>query len=143
MNKKRRRKLHVVFGMSLMIAGMTAAAACGGEIQAKKKVMPKKIRISGAAESSTFRMSVGDSKKIGYSVAPSKAANKKVTFTTSNKKVAKVTSKGIIKGVKEGRATVTIRSKAKKAVKAKRQMLLKPFPIQRRRSCLRRPEILS
>ncbi len=119
MNKKRRRKLHVVFGMSLMIAGMTAAAACGGEIQAKKKVMPKKIRISGAAESSTFRMSVGDSKKIGYSVAPSKAANKKVTFTTSNKKVAKVTSKGIIKGVKEGRATVTIRSKAKKAVKAK------------------------
>ena len=43
MNKKRRRKLHVVFGMSLMIAGMTAAAACGGEIQAKKKVMPKTV----------------------------------------------------------------------------------------------------
>ena len=93
MKKKSRSRFHIIVGMSLMIAGMTAATARGGEIQAKKKVMPKKIRVSGAAESSTFCMSVGDSKKIGYSVAPSKAANKKVTFTTSNKKVAKVTSK--------------------------------------------------
>lgn len=126
MNKKRkiRRKIRVIFGMSLMIAGVAAAAARSGEIQAKKKVLPKKIRISGAAESSAFRMSVGDSKKIGYLVTPSKAANKKVTFTTSNKKVAKVTAKGIIKGLKEGKTTVTIRSKAKKAVKAKVKVMV-------------------
>ncbi len=119
MEKIIRKKIHVIAGLSLIAAGLAVGAAQGGEIQAKKKVLPKKIRISGTAESSAFSMSIGDSKKIGYSVTPSKAANKKVTFSSSNKKVAKVSAKGIIRGLKEGKVTVTIRSKAKKSVKAK------------------------
>ncbi len=38
-----------------------------------------------------------------------KASNAKVTYTTSNSKIAKVTSKGVIKPVKAGNATITVK----------------------------------
>ena len=33
----------------------------------------------------------------------------KVTYTSSNKKVATVTSKGVVKGIKKGKATITVK----------------------------------
>lgn len=32
----------------------------------------------------------------------------KITYTSSNKKVATVTSKGVVKGIKKGKATITV-----------------------------------
>ena len=40
----------------------------------------------------------------------------KVTYTTSNKKVATVTKKGVIKAKKKGTVTITVKSGKKKAV---------------------------
>jgi len=40
-------------------------------------------------------------------ITPANATNKKVKWTTSNKKVATVSSTGMVKGVKEGTATIT------------------------------------
>lgn len=45
--------------------------------------------------------------------------SKKVSFKSSNKKVASVTSKGVVKGLKAGSATITVTSKENKKVKAK------------------------
>lgn len=47
-------------------------------------------------------------KKITIKVKVKNAAGKKVTFKSSAKRVAKVTSKGVIKGMKKGKATITI-----------------------------------
>ena len=41
-------------------------------------------------------------------VGPSWAVSKKVTYKTSNKKVASVTSSGIIKGLKKGTSVITV-----------------------------------
>lgn len=49
-------------------------------------------------------------------VSPSKATNKKITWSSSNKKIATVSSKGVVKGIKKGTVTITAKShNAKKA----------------------------
>ncbi|MBR1630177.1 MAG: Ig-like domain-containing protein [Lachnospiraceae bacterium] len=53
-------------------------------------------------------------------ISPSNATNKSVTWKTSNKKIAAVTSKGVVKGVKKGTATITATTKdGKKTAKCK------------------------
>ncbi len=87
---------------------------------AKKKVLPKKIKASGnMLDESKMSLDVSEKERIEYVITPKKTTNKKVTFSSSNKKVATVTKKGMVKGVKEGKATITVRAKAKKSVKAK------------------------
>ena len=39
--------------------------------------------------------------------------NSKVTYKTSNKKVATVTNKGVVKGVKKGKAVITVKANGK------------------------------
>ena len=57
--------------------------------------------------------------KFAVTVAPSNANNKKLTYSSSNKKVATVNSKGVIKGIKAGTVTITAKAKdgSRKAVK--------------------------
>lgn len=52
-------------------------------------------------------------------VNPRNAANKAVTYKSSNRKIATVTSKGVVKGIKPGRVTITVTAKdgSKKAAK--------------------------
>ena len=42
----------------------------------------------------------------------------KITYKSSNKKIATVTAKGVVKGIKKGKTTITIKS-GKKSVKVK------------------------
>ena len=49
-------------------------------------------------------------------VSPSKAS-KAVTYKSKNKKIAKVTKKGVVKGVKEGKTKITVTAKKNKKVK--------------------------
>jgi len=51
-------------------------------------------------------------------VTPNKKANKKVTYTSSNKKIAKVTAAGYVKGIKTGSCKITVKSKKNKKKKA-------------------------
>ena len=44
-------------------------------------------------------------------ISPSNATNKRVTWKSSNKKIATVSSKGVVKGVKKGKATITVTTK--------------------------------
>ena len=52
----------------------------------------------------------GTSQQLYYRVVPTNALNTKVTFSTSDKKVLSVDSKGIMKGLMPGRAIITIAS---------------------------------
>ena len=53
----------------------------------------------------------GKTAKIKVTVSPSNASNKAVTYTSSNKKIATVTSAGVVKGVKPGTAYITVKAK--------------------------------
>ena len=53
-------------------------------------------------------MKKGKKKTIKCTIYPANAVNKKVKFKSSNKKVATVSSKGVVKAKKKGKATITI-----------------------------------
>lgn len=53
----------------------------------------------------------GKSLTLKATISPSNANNKAVTWTSSNKKVATVSSKGVVKAVGNGTATITVKAK--------------------------------
>ena len=59
------------------------------------------------------KVSKGKSFKI-KAIATPKNTDEKITYKSSNKKVATVTSKGVVKGLKKGTATITVQSGSKK-----------------------------
>lgn len=61
----------------------------------------------------------GKSFTLKAKVNPKNAANKAVTYKSSNKKIATVTAKGVVKGIKPGKATITVTAKdgSKKSAK--------------------------
>ena len=66
------------------------------------------------SSSSSYELLQGKNKKkakIKYTVTPKNATNKKVSFKSSNKNVAKVNAKGVVTGVKKGNAVITIKAK--------------------------------
>ncbi len=56
--------------------------------------------------------------------------SKAVTWKSSNKKVATVTSKGVVKGVKAGTATITATSKKSSKVKATCKVTVKTVKVE-------------
>ncbi len=61
---------------------------------------------------------------------PSNTSQKKLTYTSSNKSIATVSSKGKITAVKEGKAVITVKSSSNKKVKAKCTVtVLMPEPV--------------
>lgn len=83
-------------------------------VKAKKITMAKKAMLE-----------VGAKKKLKVTVKPAKA-KVKITFRTSNSRIAKVNSKGVVKGVKAGQATITAKAKVgKKVLKAKQKITVK------------------
>ena len=92
-------------------AGKVTITAKAGSKKAVCKVTVKKV--SKKVKKVTVKKSkvtvyVGKTSKISATVTPAKATIKKVKYTTSNKKVATVTAKGVIKGVKAGTAKITV-----------------------------------
>lgn len=83
---------------------------------------PTKITLSAAKKSLTvgkkFTLKV-------KSVTPSNAS-KSVSFKTSKKSIATVTSKGVVTGKKVGTATITVTSKVNKKIKATCKVTVKP-----------------
>ena len=80
----------------------------------KKYTKPTRIWV----EDRYTDVDVHDWEDIEYKVYPRTATNKKVTFSSSNKKVATVNSRGYIYGKKPGRAKITLTCKDNPKVKA-------------------------
>ena len=102
---------------------ITVKAKDGSNKSAKCKVTVRQLVTKLSYNKKTQKAEVYKNKTIKFAVtvAPSNANNKGLTYSSSNKKVATVNSKGVIKGIKAG--TVTITAKAndsnKKVVKIK------------------------
>lgn len=71
----------------------------------------KTTKLSGVPAAKS--VSKGKSFKI-KAIATPKNTDEKITFKSSNKKVVTVTSKGVVKGLKKGTATITVQSGSKK-----------------------------
>ncbi len=55
-------------------------------------------------------LTTGKTKTLSYTIVPSYATNKKVTYKTSDSDVVKVSKKGVVEAVGPGTATVTVRT---------------------------------
>ena len=75
-----------------------------------KKAAVKKVKLN----TGNFNLAVGSKKSLKATITPKKKVSKKVVWKTSNKKVATVTSKGVVKGIRKGTATITVQSGSKK-----------------------------
>ena len=100
---------------------ITVKAKDGSKKSAKCKVTVRQLVTKLSYNKKTQKAEVYKNKTIKFAVtvAPSNANNKGLTYSSSNKKVATVNSKGIIKGIKAGTVTITAKAKdgSKKAVK--------------------------
>ena len=76
------------------------------------KVVVKKIKkkVTKVTATKNVTVNVGDTQKIKTTVKPKKATLKKLTFTSNAKKIAKVNAKGVITGVKAGKAKITVKA---------------------------------
>ena len=63
--------------------------------------------------------------KVNVKVKPNKAKYKKVSYLSSNKRVAKISAKGKVKAVKAGKTKITVRSKTNKKKKVVIQVTVK------------------
>ncbi len=75
--------------------------------KASIKVVVKNVSVSKVKLNvSKVTLAVGAKKTLKATISP-KSASKKIQWTTSKKKVATVSAKGVVKGKKEGSATIT------------------------------------
>ena len=100
---------------------ITAKAKDGSNKSAKCKFTVKQLvtKLSYNNKKQVKEVYKNKTIKFAVTVAPSNANNKKLTYSSSNKKVATVNSKGVIKGIKAGTVTITAKAKdgSRKAVK--------------------------
>lgn len=66
-----------------------------------------------------IKMFQGTTQKLYYEVLPTTVVNSKVTFSSSDKKILSVNSKGVMKGLMSGRAVVTVASTDGSGVKSR------------------------
>ena len=84
-------------------AGTVTITATSGKLKATYKLTVKNPTFSLTKSSATIKK--GKTTTIKSKAAPAG----KVIYTSSNKKVATVTSKGVVKGIKKGKATITVK----------------------------------
>ncbi len=108
-NERAKRLIATVLAV-IMAAVLVVPGTSGKSLAAKKtKLKTKKISVS---EGKAKRISI-----LG------KKAKHTYTFVSKNKKVAKVSKKGMITGVKAGRTTITVRDEYKQKGKKKKKTL--------------------
>ena len=100
-------------GLAVMLTAGSLFMTPSTEVSAAATA-PSKITLNAK----TKTIGVGEKFKLKVKSVTPKAASKKVTFKTSSKKVATVSKQGEVKGIKPGKAKITVTSQAKKSVKA-------------------------
>lgn len=108
----------VVKGVKVGSAKITITSKANKKVKKVIAVTVKKPSVTIKAKTSSASLYVGNSTTLGYTLTAKGTTNKGVTFTSSNKSVATVTSKGVVKGLKTGTATITMTSKFDKTKKA-------------------------
>lgn len=112
----------VVKGVKAGKAKITLTVQNPGDAQAlvlSKDVTVKQYVTSIKLNAARKTIYNGKSFVLKAKVNPKNAANKAVTYKSSNRKIATVTAKGVVKGIKPGRVTITVtaRDGSKKVAK--------------------------
>ena len=104
-----------------VIAPARAAAAHGPADSAlvKKTIKPTKIKLN----KTKLSVNIGGTATLKATISPNNATDKTVKWSSSDKKIATVSSSGVVKGIKAGKVTITAKTsngkKAKCAVTVK------------------------
>ncbi|MGN0396112.1 MAG: Ig-like domain-containing protein, partial [Coprococcus sp.] len=98
-------------------ATVTCAANDGSGVKATCKVTVTTPVTSIKLNATKKTLNAGKTMTLKATVAPTNAGNKNVTWTSSNTKVAKVSSTGVVKAVGRGTATITCTAKDGSGVK--------------------------
>lgn len=108
----------VVKGLKKGKATITATVK-GTKVRAKCKITVGTPVTKVTVSKKSVELKAGETFRIRTTVKPAKASNKKLTYTSSNTAVATVSSKGIIRGFRAGRAVITVQAKDGSKKKAK------------------------
>ena len=109
----RTHKRVLAFALAVLLTVGSFYGGPAAEVLAADKA-PTKITLSATKKS----VEVGKKFTLKVKAVTPKNASKKVTYKTSNKKVATVTKEGVVTGIKAGTAKITAVSTAKKSVQA-------------------------
>ena len=126
----------VVKGVRPGTVTITATSASGGKT-ASCKVTVKPIPVTGVRLNKTSaNIYAGYTTTLSATVLPTNATNKGVTWSSSNNKVASVTSQGVVRGIKKGTATITVttsdgKKKATCKITVKAPIVVKKVKINR------------
>ena len=101
----------VVKGVGVGTAIITAKAKDGSGVKASCKVVVRQPVTRIAISKTQVSIKKGKSTTLKAVAKPTSAYNREVTWTSSNKKVATVTQKGVVKGVGKGTAIITVKAK--------------------------------
>ena len=106
-------------GLKAGKATVTVTSTKGAKATVKITVQKQKVATKKLSATVSTKQTLKKGKKVTLKVAKTPfTAQDSVKWTTSNKKVATVTSKGVVKGLKKGTATITAKA-GKKVVKFK------------------------
>jgi len=104
-----KRKISVVLCISLILCMLPATS-----VFAAKTIKAKSVSLAPKA----MTLAVGDIAQLNAVKNPSNSTDK-LTWTSSNKAVATVSSKGVVQGVSEGTATIKVMTTSKKIAQCK------------------------
>lgn len=108
-----------VKGLKAGKATVTVTSTKGAKATVKITVQKQKVATKKLSATVSTKQTLKKGKKVTLKVAKTPfTAQDTVKWTSSNKKVATVTSKGVVKGLKKGTATITAKA-GKKVVKFK------------------------
>ena len=93
-------------------ATITVTTTDGSKTATCKVTVKEKVAVTGVTlAKTTATVYVGETLSLKATVAPSDATDQTVTWKSSNKAVAKVSSKGVVTALKAGTATITVTTK--------------------------------
>ena len=99
--------------LAIVFAAMFVFASVAGIFLPKQaSAVGKRGKIRSVRVTSVKKLTAGKTSKIKVKVNPKKVAAK-VTFKTSNKSIATVSRKGVVKAKRPGRVTITVKAKSK------------------------------
>ena len=99
--------------MAIVFAAMFVFASVAGILLPQQaSAVGKRGKIRSVRVTSVKKLTAGKTSKIKVKVNPKKVAAK-VTFKTSNKSIATVSRKGVVRAKRPGRVTITVKVKSK------------------------------
>ena len=99
--------------MAIVFVAMFVFASVAGIFLPKQaSAVGKRGKIRTIKVTSVKKLTVGKRSKIKVKVAPKKVAAK-ITYKSSNKTIATVSRKGVVKAKRPGRVTITVKAKSK------------------------------